>query len=78
MKRSGSKIVAKKRSTPAKLQAGKKPARSATKRLSAKERERIARGKRALQELFAIGDTFKGIDTETIMRIAEDKDLEYM
>jgi hypothetical protein len=29
--------------------------------------------------LFAIGErTFKGLDTETIMRGAEDKDLEYI
>jgi len=76
MKRS--ETLAGKRSTPAKLQAGQKLERSTKKRPSAQDRERIAQGGRVLQELFAIGDTFKRIDTKTIIRIAEDKDLEYM
>ncbi len=32
-----------------------------------------------LQELFEIGtEAFKRLDTDTIMRVAEDKDLEYL
>jgi len=79
VKRSGSKTLAGKRSTPAKLRAKQKLEPSRKDRPSAKQHERIARGKRTLQELFAIGnETFKRLDTETIIRGAEDKDLEYM
>ncbi len=79
MKRNGSKSLVRRRSTPRKPQAGQKLEHSITSRPSARERERIARGKRTLQELFAIGkETFKRLDTDTIIRVAEDKDLEYM
>ena len=79
MKRIGAKGSVKKRSTRAKAQAAQKLEQSKRNQVSAKERERIAKGKRTLQELFAIGEeTFKRLDTKTIIRVAEDKDLEYM
>ncbi len=46
--------------------------------VSTKDRERSSQGSQTLQELFEIGaELFKGLDTKTIRRIAEDKDLEY-
>jgi hypothetical protein len=79
MKRNGSKGVAKKRSVqPTSIT--HKPVGPKKNRSSAEEREqRIARGARTLKELFAIGErTFKRLDIETIVRAAEDKDLEYI
>jgi hypothetical protein len=79
MKRNGAKGLMKKRTTRAKAQAVQKVEHSKRNRVSAKERARIAHGQRTLQELFTIGEeTFKRLDTKTIIRVAEDKDLEYM
>jgi hypothetical protein len=47
--------------------------------VSTKDRRRSSQGSQNLQELFKNGaELFKGLDTKTIMRIAEDKDLEYL
>lgn len=79
MNRDSSKAEAKKPTTSAKLNAGPRVKHSKRKRPSAKERERIERGMRTLHELFAIGkETFKRLDTDTIVRMTEDKDLEYL
>lgn len=78
MKRNGSKTLAKDRAAPRKTSRANKPGGSEKNRSSAERRkQRIARGVRTLQELFASGErTFKSLDTETIVRIAEDKDLD--
>jgi hypothetical protein len=76
MKRNGGKSVARKRSTSVKPEHRTKPGGST---VSAKDRGRSSRGSRTLQKLFEIGtETFKRLDTDTIMRVAEDKDLEYL
>ena len=77
MKRNGSKSLSRKRSTTAKLKAEKAPKRPRRSQPAANERAQMAQAKRVLERLFKIGDSFKGIDTETIIRVAEDKDLEY-
>ncbi len=80
MKRNAPKSLTHERSAQRKMSGGRRLVKSKGKSASAKEREqRIARGKRTLEELFAIGaELFKGLDTKTIIQIAEDKDLEYM
>jgi hypothetical protein len=80
MKRTAPKRRASGRSVKANLSSGLKRKKAKTNRISGKEREkRIARGKGILKKLFALGEEMsRGLDTETIVRIAEDKDLEYM
>jgi hypothetical protein len=76
MKADASKGLARRRSTRAK--SGPKPKAGAS-APSSKHREASSPPSRILQELFDIGtQTFKRLDTETIMRIAEDKDIEHL
>jgi len=76
MKRNGGKSVARKRSTSGNPEHRTKPGGSA---VSTKNHRPRSQGSRTLQELFVIGrETFKRLDTDTIMRVAEDKDLEYL
>lgn len=80
MKRNGSKGLAKKGSVQPRTSPAHKLGGTRKNRSSAEKREQqIARGVRTLTELFVIGArTFKRLDTETIVRAAEDKDLEYI
>jgi hypothetical protein len=79
MKRNGSKGLAKKGSVQARTSPAHKLGGTRKNRSSAEREQQIARGVRTLTELFAIGErTFKRLDTETIVRAAEDKDLEYI
>lgn len=76
MKPNAAKGVVRKCSTRSEAGDRSKPGGSAP---SSNDRERKSRGSRILQELFEIGtQTFKRLDTDTIMRVAEDKDLEYL
>ncbi len=75
MKRNGSKGLAKKGSTRAK--SAKTVVRRRKIDASAKEQERIERGRQALKEAFEIGASFKA-DANTWKWIAEDKELEYL
>ena len=80
MKRNSAKSLTKRRSVQRRTSAADKLKGSSKKRSSTELKvQRIARGRQALKELFAIGErTFKRLDTETIVRAAEDKDLEYL
>jgi len=80
MRRNGSKGLAAKGAARAATSGGPKLKSSKTSRAAAQARaRRISRGNRKLKELFEAGaEAFKRLDTETIVRIAEDKDLEYV
>ncbi len=76
MKRNAAKGLVRKPSSSLKPEQRTKTEAAAA---SSTDRKRNSRGSRILQELFEVGaQTFKRLDTDTIMRIAEDKDLEYL
>ncbi|MGH7814457.1 MAG: hypothetical protein ACREQI_10720 [Candidatus Binataceae bacterium] len=79
MRRSGAKSLAAKESARVRVSAGAKRT-SKSGRVNAQARvKRIANGGKTLKRLFADGaEIFKRLDTATIVRIAEDKELEYL